>query len=148
MASYAGSSAEKFYEDYYYQAQRGKFVSITLFYPAYYRSLVVRLYHFDGGRVTPQSCSVISYEEKVRRDGMRYKEITGSKSFPSYEEAEAYISSQKSSNYRIISNNPFVSPVPLEALEHYRLIYSSDNSIKHPYGDSISEVKIFEYIGD
>jgi asparagine N-glycosylation enzyme membrane subunit Stt3 len=149
LATYAGSSAEEFYEDYYYQTREGKLEVGTLFYPAYYRSLVVRLYHFEGGEVTPQSSYVLSYEEKVRQDGTRFKEIINVKSFPTYEEAEAYISSQKTSNhYRIVSNDPFVSPVPLAALEHYKLIYSSDDRILHKYGGSIPEVKIFEYIGD
>jgi len=149
MAVYAGSSAEEFYEDYYYQTSKGTLEAVTLFYPAYYRSLVVRLYHFEGGEVTPQSSYVLSYKEKVRPDGTRFKEIINVKSFPTYEEAEAYISSQKSGNhYRIVSNDPFVSPVPLEALEHYELIYSSDDRITHQYGGSIPEVKIFEYIGD
>jgi dolichyl-diphosphooligosaccharide--protein glycosyltransferase len=149
MAVYAGSSAEEFYEDYYYQTREGKLEQVTLFYPAYYRSLVVRLYQFEGSEVTPQSSYVLSYEEKVRQGGTRFKEIINVKSFPNYEEAEAYISSQNSSNhYRIVSNDPFVSPVPLEALEHYELIYSSDDRITHQYGGSIPEVKIFEYIGD
>jgi asparagine N-glycosylation enzyme membrane subunit Stt3 len=149
LATYAGSSAEEFYENYYYQTRGGKLEQVTVFYPAYYRSLVVRLYQFEGGEVTPQSSYVLSYEEKVRQDGTRFKEIISVKSFPNYEEAEAYILSQKSSNhYRIVSNYPSVSPVPLEALEHYELIYSSDNRITHQYGGSIPEVKIFEYIRD
>jgi hypothetical protein len=89
---------------------------------------------------------VISYQEKVSRDGTPYKEITGVQSFPSYEEAEAYIASQESTNYRIVGNNPFVSPVPLEALEHYKLVYSSPSSVTQPGGGSIPEVKIFEYV--
>ena len=120
-------------------------VPVLLFYPEYYRSLAVRLYNFDGDEVTPQSSTVISYEEKVRRDGMRYREIMSLQSFPCYEEAEAYFLSQESDNYKIVSNNPFISPVPLEALEHYELIYSSDSFIMQPGVGMIPEVKIFEY---
>jgi len=79
---------------------------VILFYPEYYRSLVVRLYNFDGIQAIPKSCMVISYQEKVSRDGIPYKEITSAKSFSSYEEAEAYISSQKSTNYRIVGTDP------------------------------------------
>jgi dolichyl-diphosphooligosaccharide--protein glycosyltransferase len=145
VATLSGSSEGKFY-DVYYQLQDGKLKPITLFYPEYYRSLVIRLYNFDGKQVTPQSSVVISYQEKVSRNGIPYKEITSAKSFSSYEEAEAYISSQKSNNYRIVSNNAFISPVPLEALEHYRLIYSSDSTVTQPDGGSTPEVKIFEYV--
>jgi dolichyl-diphosphooligosaccharide--protein glycosyltransferase len=144
VATYAGSSEEEFF-DVYYQAKKGKMVPVVLLYPEYYRSLAVRLYNFDGDEVTPQSSTVISYEEKVDRDGMRYRKITSLQSFPSYEEAEAYFLSQESENYEIVSKNPFISPVPLEALEHYELIYRSDSFIMKSGVGRISEVKIFEY---
>ncbi|MCX6009111.1 MAG: oligosaccharyl transferase, archaeosortase A system-associated [Chloroflexi bacterium] len=144
VATLSGSSPEKFY-DVYYQPQDGKLEPVILLYPEYYRSLVIRLYNFDGSQVIPKSSPVISYEEKVARDGQPYKEITSVKSFPSYDEAEAYVASQKSGNYRIVGADPFASPVPLQALEHYKLVYSSKGSKMMPSGGLISEVKIFEY---
>ena len=61
------------------------------------------------------------------------------------EQAEAYVSSQASDNCRIVSEGPLVTPVPLEALEHYKLVYSSDSSRMEPGGTIIPEVKIFQY---
>ena len=145
LPTWAGSSKEEFY-DVYYQPQEDKLVAVYLFYPEYYRSLSTRLYNFDGSQVAPQNSNVISYEERISREGKPYKEITEARSFPTYEEAEAYISSQESDNYRIVGPDPFVSPVPLEALEHYKLIYSSESSIMQPNGGRVSEVKIFEYV--
>ena len=147
VATYAGRSTEEFGGDFYYQVQEGKFMTGRLLYPEYYRSLAVRLYNFDGVEVTPESSTVISYEEKRKPDGETYKEIASLQSFPNYEEAEAYVLSQGSEHYKIVSDNPLVSPVPLEALEHYKLVYRSDKMI-HQYGGRIPEVKIFEYIGD
>ena len=144
VATLSGSSPEKFF-DVYYQPREGKLEPVIVFYPEYYRSLVVRLYNFDGSQVIPKNSTVISYKERVTPDGQPYKEITGVKSFSSYEEAEAYASSQESGNHRIVSADPFVSPVPLQALEHYKLAYSSDGSKMTPSGSLISEVKIFEY---
>ena len=65
--------------------------------------------------------------------------------FPSYEKAVAYISSQKSGNHRIASRNEFVSPLPLEALKSYRLIYSSDDGVMQSVG-LVPTIKIFEYV--
>ena len=141
----AGSSQEEFY-DIYYQLQEGRLVSVRLFYPEYYRSLSVRLYNFDGKAVTPEHCMVVSYEEKVNREGIGYKEITSMQTFPSYEAATAYVSSQESANYKIVSDNPFISPVPLEALDHYRLIYSSDILAMAQDFGMIPSIKIFEYV--
>jgi len=42
--------------------------------------------------------------------------------------------------------NPMLSPVPLEALEHYKLIHSSDSMVNLPDGREVPGVKIFEYI--
>ena len=152
VAALSGSSKEQFYDVYYYyEPQEGKLKPIRLFYPEYYRSLVIRLYNFDGNEVIPQSSTVISYQEKINRDGNPYKEITSSQIFPSYEEAEAYISSQESGKYRIVGNDRFISPVPLEPLEHYKLIYRSDKSIMQTGAGTfseVSEVKIFEYVAD
>jgi asparagine N-glycosylation enzyme membrane subunit Stt3 len=102
--------------------------------------------NFDGREVDPQRTTVISYEERISGDGKPYKLITSVESLPSYEEAEAYVSSQVSGNYRIVSENPFVTPVPLEAMEHYELVYSSASSKMEPGGSIVPEVKIFEYV--
>jgi len=148
LATYAESSKEEFYEVYYLAQKDGRLAPASIFYPEYYRSMVARLYNFDGQAVTPERSIVISYEEKVVQESGPIKLITGAEYFPSYEEATAYISSQESDNYRIVGDNPFISPVPLEALEHYKLIYSSDSCIMQPGVGMIPEVKIFEYIID
>ena len=140
MVEWAGGSVSEFYE-IYYVAQESGGQWVPLYYPAYYKSTVARLYNFDGEAVVPTESTVISYSEEQDLGGTSYKVITSGQSFPTYEEAEAYVASQTSGNYRIVSVSPFSSPVPLEALNSYECVHSS--------GDTISEttVKIFEYLG-
>ena len=145
VAKWAGSSLEEFFE-VYYLPQEGKLMPIQLFYPEYYRSLSTRLYNFDGKAVTAENTVVISYEERVSREGVPYKQITSAEQFDSYEEAEAYLLSQEAANYKIVSNSAFISPVPLDALEHYRLIHGSDIRVILPEGGTVPVIKIFEYI--
>ncbi|MCK4403255.1 MAG: oligosaccharyl transferase, archaeosortase A system-associated [Dehalococcoidia bacterium] len=145
IAILGGSSQDKFLETYYRETERGKLEPMTLFYPAYYRSMVVRLYNFDVQAVVPEETLVISYEEKLSGEGVWYKEITGSKSFSTYEEAETYISSQESGNYRIVSPDLFATPVPLEELQHYKLVHQSDATAAVA-GKRVPSVKIFEYV--
>jgi dolichyl-diphosphooligosaccharide--protein glycosyltransferase len=144
IVTWAVRETNEFYE-IYYLPEKGELMSGTLFYPEYYRSLSTRLYNFDGKAVTPENTGVISYEERVSREGVPYKQITSGKQFDSYEEAEAYLLSQESANYKIVSDSPFISPVPLDALEHYRLIHGSDIRVILPDGGTVSAVKIFEY---
>jgi oligosaccharyl transferase (archaeosortase A-associated) len=146
MPEWAGSSQDEFYETCYQQTQDGKLEPITLFYPPYYNSTVVRLYNFDGKAITPTESTVISYEEKVNWIGVSYKEITSLKSFSSYEEAQAYVSSQESGNYKITGTSRFSTPVPLEELKSYKLAHESDAKVTIA-GESLPSVKIFEYLG-
>lgn len=146
IALWAGREKTEFF-GVYHLPQEGKLVPVVLFYPEYYRSLVGRLYNFDGKAVTPDSSLVISYQERVSREGIPYKEITSIEEFISYQEAKAYLLSQDSANHRIVGGNPFVSPVPLEALEYFKLVHSSSEGVMQADVGVVPEVKIFEYIG-
>lgn len=143
-ATWVGLSERDFY-DLYYQPQMGRLVPIVLYHPEYYRSLCVRLYNFEGKEVIPDQCTLISYEERVVSTGKKYKEITGSQTFNTYEEAEVYMASRTSGNHKIVSSNPFVSPVPLEELKYYRLVFSSEAGNVQAGVGMVPTVKIFEY---
>lgn len=145
LPTFAGEKKEKFHETYYWPTKGGKLKPVKFFHPAYYRSMLVRLYNFNGKAVSPQKTLVISYEEKLSEEGVRYKEITGSKSFSTYQEAKAYISDQETGNYRIVSTDPLTTPVPLEELNHYKLIHQSDATTTVA-GKELPEVKIFEHV--
>jgi oligosaccharyl transferase (archaeosortase A-associated) len=126
------------YFDKYYVLKDGKLTGIDFYYPEYYRSTVVRLAWFDGQEVVPQECWVISFEEKTNQDGSKYRQVTYSNKFTSYEEASAFVAKQKSGNFRIGSNDFTKSPVYLPKLDHYELVYRSSP-------DDTPEVKIFSY---
>jgi dolichyl-phosphooligosaccharide-protein glycotransferase len=143
MPEWAGKNPDDFYGNYYLPQDGGKLQLVYFFYPSYYQSTVVRLYNFDGqAAVTKDSAIVISYEEKLSREGEPYREITSSKEFYSYEEAEAYVATQESGKYVLGNSDPFVTPVSLEEMEHYQLVYKSDQQQQGK-----SAVKIFEYTG-
>jgi len=146
VAIWAGKDRAEFFDIYLAPQENEQLVPVYLFHPDYYRSLSTRLYNFDGKAVTPEISVVISYQEKTDRKGNLYKIITSIDNFDSYGEAEAYVASQESANYKIVSDSPFVSSVPLEALEHYHLIHSSSQVRMSPDGWSLPAVKIFEYI--
>jgi oligosaccharyl transferase (archaeosortase A-associated) len=152
MVEWASGNLSEFYEYYGVppQAKGGnpQWLGI-LRYPAYYKSTVVRLYNFNCEAVVPSENSVvvIPWNGTSIWSGLQYKIITGEpKYFSSYEEAETYVSSQTSGNYAIGSLDPFSSPVPLEELNNYELIYQSDATTTVA-GLTLPSVKIFEYLG-
>jgi len=143
MPTWAGESPGDFHETYYIPQEGGELKPVSFFYPSYYCSTVVRLYNFDGKAVVPSENStiVISWQGKISNEGVQYREVINSWSFPGYEEAKAYILSQESGKYVIGNSDPFVTPVPLEKMEHYQLVYSSAQKWQGK-----PAVKIFEYI--
>ncbi|MDO9542337.1 MAG: oligosaccharyl transferase, archaeosortase A system-associated [Kiritimatiellia bacterium] len=143
--SFAGKREEDFREIYYVFSQ-GEYRPLPLFYPAYYRSMSVRLFCFNGEAVKANECQVYSFKQDKSPNGSPRKVILDSMVFTSEEAATAYIRSQKNGRYVIAGGNPFVSPVNLDALNHYRLVFcfpqspTSKGSFTKP-----PEIKIFEY---
>lgn len=142
ITRYAGRNESEYFGTYYV-ANENQIVPVQLFYPDYYHSLSTRLYNFNGMGIMPHNITVMTYEQRAN-NGVPYNFITDAKQFSTYGEVEAFLADNPSGNWNIVSNNPFVSPVPLEAVNDYTLVYAS--SEKKPLGDAgeISEVKIFE----
>jgi len=100
--------------------------------------------------VFPSGNVVIRYDERVSEEGIHYEEITDfiflGERYYDYNDAQAFISSQQTGNYKTL--DPFISPVPLERLERYELRHSADSL--HTFaalGKRLPGVKIFEYLG-
>jgi dolichyl-diphosphooligosaccharide--protein glycosyltransferase len=146
VIDWSGKEVAEFF-DIYLVPVEGQFAEILFYNPEYYSSLCARLYNFDGKAVTDAEPWVIAFDVVATSDGPR-KRVTDAKQFPSYEGALDYIQGQESDNYRIVGTNPFVTPVPLEAVEDYKLVYSSDIGEMLPEAGMMPEVKIFEYTGD
>ncbi|MFA5316939.1 MAG: oligosaccharyl transferase, archaeosortase A system-associated [Dehalococcoidales bacterium] len=161
IAEWADRDQSEFYGLYYLQGGNEP-LKLTFYYPEYYRSLLVRLYNFDGKAVIPDNILVIGYDEEMTVNGRR---ITDIKSFADYQKAVDFINSQEQGNFRIMSPNPLISAVPLEAVNDYRLAFSSEEVARHgsvvfrvdeaagkveiiPSSVLVPEVKIFEFKPD
>jgi dolichyl-diphosphooligosaccharide--protein glycosyltransferase len=82
VCEWAGTKRQDYF-DTYYQAQNGVLKPVVLFYPEFYRTLLVRLYSFDGQAVSPESTTVIVYVERDN-NGETIHLITDVKKFGSY----------------------------------------------------------------
>jgi len=124
MALYGGHKREDYY-DYFLKKTDSGYDAVLFFYPEYYRTMAVRLFNFDGKEVVPKITMVVNYSVGADKSGNRYKVINEVKKFDYYSEAVEFIEQQKQGNYRIIGTDPGNSPVPLEKLSHYELVYGS-----------------------
>jgi len=143
MGDWAGKNTSDFYEYYYVETEQGGQWT-TLFYPAFYQSMAIRLYNFDGQAVVPATNSsiVISYQEQTTSDGQKYKAVTSGQAFSTYEDAQAYLAGQTSGSYRIVGTSASNSPVPLAALTDYQRVYPDPADTT-----ASTAVKIFKYLG-
>ncbi|MCX5991625.1 MAG: oligosaccharyl transferase, archaeosortase A system-associated [Chloroflexi bacterium] len=122
---------------------------IVMYFPEYYRSLCVRLYNFGGKAVTPETCTVISWQLRKTDQNTFVKYITDRQEFPTYEEASAYIAENtpkqtSEDHYQIVSPNPFGSPITLDKLEHFGPAYDSESSVT-TMTSPVPAVRVFEY---
>ena len=115
------------FSDVYYIVKDGTYQPVHLFYPEYYQSLVIRLYNFDGKEVTPTQSTVIG----INLDG---KVLTTLDAYGTYEEAVENLGIGE----KLVGTSPFISPVPLEKVEGYSLVWESVETV-----EGIAEVKIF-----
>jgi dolichyl-diphosphooligosaccharide--protein glycosyltransferase len=141
--SVTGKSQQDYFDSFAVEgAEKGVYQLRTFYLPEFYRSMSVRLYCFEGKAVVPGpgDCKVISWTWK-EMEGANYKVVTNTQTFDTYEAASAFMAKQSSGNYNIVSSNPFVSPVPLEKLQHYQLVHDSGQSMS-----GLPEVRIFEYV--
>jgi len=160
MITWSGKNQSDFYENWYresngelrwYENPDPKLSpEIQIFYPTYYQSMCARLYNFGTEAVVPNNSTwVLSYTWQTTENGERYKLLTdvanNQTPFATYEEAAAFIKDHP--GYVIVGTNPFVSPIPLEALQEYKPIHFSPSIVIQNGNTSLYYVEIFEYTG-
>jgi dolichyl-diphosphooligosaccharide--protein glycosyltransferase len=152
MALWAGARESDFFDVYYERTQTGEWRPLLLYHPAYYRSMVSRLYNFSAEAWDPDSwlqaspkdrIHAISHVERKDAKGNKFNAISDVRQFTSYEAAEKWLEANE--EYRIMGTNAFISPIPLEKLEHYRLVYRSPTTVVKRGEEILSYVAIFEY---
>jgi len=146
VATWAEQPLEKYYDVFYVELQ-GQLQGVQFYYPAYYQTLVVRLYNFNGEEVTDEKPVVITWVDRVDDRGTPFKEVTDYPQFDSYQEALDYLNSLGEGNHAIVGVSPFLSPVSLEAVPDFRLIHSSEQGTSMSGVGFVPEIKIFEYTG-
>ncbi len=156
IAGWAGSDREEYFEPVLVPDGNGGLVSRTVFHPAYFESMLVRLYLFEGRPVDPGPTLVVAFRppgapgafdgrSAATRDSPR--EIEFSRRFDSHEQARDFIAANPDRALQIVSDDPRVSCVPLEGLDRFRLAYASPGAIAHRGDRRLAFVEVFEYLG-
>jgi dolichyl-diphosphooligosaccharide--protein glycosyltransferase len=140
VATWADKSPSEFFEVFWDPKANQQKLFI---YPTYYQSMATRLYSFNGTAQAGLNPLVVQYAVRTTAQGS-YKEVVSQQQFATYAEASAFVSSQTSKDYTIVGTDPAVSPVPLEALEHYKPVYASENKVAVSSAGQTPEIQVFE----
>ncbi len=129
-----------------YQPQGETLVPIQVWQEPYFKTMTARLFFFDGTE-TPASGGIgIAYQGVALQDGSTVPVIVESpKISENYSELMNYVNESRSKGYlaEIVSESPLSTPVPLEALQHYRLVHESETKVTT---DGQKFVKTFEHV--
>jgi hypothetical protein len=126
----------------------GKPAPKVFYLPAYYRSLVVRLFVFGGQAVDGRGGATILFlrPKTTARPGS-YQDVVGTKRFESAQEALAAEAACRNEGCVLVGDNPLVSCVALEALHQFRPVFSSTTSVIGFGNAGRKEVQVYEFTG-
>ncbi|GAA0656307.1 oligosaccharyl transferase, archaeosortase A system-associated [Salarchaeum japonicum] len=159
------TTAYDFYSPFYVLNSEGAVQQQTqIRSQAYYESLMVRLYRYHGSRVEATGTTVIDWDRNIPlSDGgyLRVYEPDGAndsvtRSFDTRAEAEAFVANDSTSQGQPTSQIGGLGGTPVEdveALEHYRLVGTSEDSVSYQqilrgsqFTNVPSAVKLFEKV--
>ncbi len=128
-----------------YQQQGENWVPVQIWREPYFKSMAARMYFFDGTEKLGDMGVGLAYRARDAGNGIRVPVLTGAPMITrNRTELEAFIneSRDKGDNAEIAAMSPANSAFPLNALQHYRLVHESENTITA--GQKF--VKIFEHV--
>ncbi len=128
-----------------YQQQGDSWVPVQIWREPYFKSMAARMYFFDGTETAGDMGVGLAYRARDAGNGITVPVLTEApKITRNRTELEAFVneSRDKGDNAEIAAMSPANSAFPLDALQHYRLVHESENTITA--GQKF--VKIFEHV--
>jgi len=128
IIEWAGGNLDD-YVTQYYVPEGDNMVRPTFFFrPAYFRTMLVRLYSFNGEAIPAARTLVIELSTKkvdINGQATDIRVTTETLQFDSYADAQAYIAERPGKDLEIVSDTPLQSPLPMPALDSFRQVYRS-----------------------
>ena len=136
IIEWAGEDLANYLDAFYVPEGTDQVRTQWFFKPAYFQTLLVRLYNFGGEAVPATRTLVIKWDLGQATIGGRPTDIrvvSGTQAFESYTEAQQFVAERPGENLVIVSDHQMQSPLPLPALESFQHVYQSTSP-----GNSVS----------
>lgn len=140
---WAGGSLGTFTEEMRLRTKTGRLEPVTVYHPAYYRTMCARLYTFGGRAFVPENATWLIAVEPPN-DGDPRPIIRERRRFATYEEAGAFVTAHADASWRIVGFTPYRSCVPLEKLGRFRRAYHSPTPAATRGAEVTGRVEIYE----
>jgi dolichyl-diphosphooligosaccharide--protein glycosyltransferase len=146
VAAWAGIALAELTEKCRVRQPDGSWIAFPVFYPAFYKSMAVRLWTFGGQAIVPRNATwLVTTARHTDTDGTELCEITGMGRFATYDDAQRALATEEYRAGRIVGLLPTESPIPLEALSAFREVYRSPEQVVTPgAGATLPALRIFE----
>ncbi|OPY49679.1 MAG: Dolichyl-monophosphooligosaccharide--protein glycosyltransferase AglB [Methanosaeta sp. PtaU1.Bin112] len=128
-----------------YQQQGESWVPVQIWREPYFKTMAARLYFFDGSETAGDMGVGLAYRARDAGNGYMVTVLTEAPMITrNRTELEAFIDESRANgdNAEIAAMSPANPAFPLEALQHYRLVHESENTITA--GQKF--VKTFEHV--
>ena len=129
-----------------YQPQGEQLVPVMLYRESYFKTMTARMFFFDGTEVSGDGGIGLAYRGMDVGNGVTVPVLTENPQIgKNRTDLEAFVNERRDrgDQAEIASTTPAVSAVPLEALQHYRLVHESETAVTST-GQKM--VKTFEHV--
>jgi dolichyl-diphosphooligosaccharide--protein glycosyltransferase len=147
MTAWSAVPITKYY-GFFYQPQGDQLVPVGVYRDPFFQTMTARLFFFDGSETPVTDAFAIAYQI-AEQDGVRFPVIVESPLVSeNYTELTDYVNESLAKGYmaEIVSRRDTISPstsVPLEALQHYRLVHESEHG---PVYYGVNFVRTYEHV--
>lgn len=131
MAAWSGISNSN-YLGGFLQEQGGEYGQFQIWREPYFKSMTARMFFFDGSEIAGDQGIGLSYKGVEIEEGVIVPVLTEAPKISSnFTELEEFVRASKEKGYmaEIGSTSPAVSAIPLEALQHFRLVHESETPV-------------------
>ena len=131
MAAWSGISNSN-YLGGFLQEQGGEYGQFQIWREPYFKSMTARMFFFDGSEMAGNQGIGLSYKGVEMEEGVIVPVLTEAPKISSnFTELEEFVRTSKEKGYmaEIGSTSPAVSAIPLEALQHFRLVHESETPV-------------------
>jgi dolichyl-diphosphooligosaccharide--protein glycosyltransferase len=119
---------------------------LRMFYrPAYYRSMLARLFFFGGQSVDGRAGATILWLRAKQEGGKPYLEVTSLRRFESAEQAMSVAATCGNQGCVLVGENPGISCVPLGALRQLQPVFSSATRMMGSGSSGRPAVQVYEF---